>query len=304
MPLIELADVEVYYDDLKALDCVSCSIDGGAYGLLGPNGAGKSTLMKTLLGFNRASSGTVKVFGKDMPGAALEVRQQLGYMPEREVVSPKVSAVSFLTYCGQLTGMNRVDAMERSHEVLNYVALGESRYRKMETYSTGMLQRVKLAQALVHDPKLLLLDEPTNGLDPDSRIEMLELIREIARRRNVTVFLSSHLLPDVQYVCERVLIINGGKIVHEGAIDEMTTQMDQQYEIRVRDNKPAFLGAIELHGAEWHELQNGNLIISLKNGLAPAFLFETARSLDTQIRHFKPARHSLEEVFLQALEKP
>ena len=184
MALIELEDVEVYYGDLMALDGVTCAIEHGTVGLLGPNGAGKSTLLKTLLGFNRATKGTVKLFGKEVPAHALEARQQLGYMPEREVVSPKVSAVSFLTYCGRLFGMSRVDAMERMHEVLNYVGLGESRYRKMETYSTGMLQRVKLGQALVHDPKLLLLDEPTNGLDPEGRLELLELIGEVAGKRN------------------------------------------------------------------------------------------------------------------------
>ena len=177
MAVIELENLEVRYEDLKALDGVSCAIEGGAVGILGPNGAGKSTLMKTLLGFNRASTGAARLFGLEMPRHALHVRQQLGYMPEREAASPKVSAVSFLTYLGRLFGMSRVDAMERTHEVLNYVGLGENRYRKMETYSTGMLQRVKLGQALVHDPKLLLLDEPTNGLDPDGRLEMLDLIR-------------------------------------------------------------------------------------------------------------------------------
>jgi ABC-2 type transport system ATP-binding protein len=302
MALIELENVQVHYGELKALDSVSCSIGGGAIGLLGPNGAGKSTLMKTLLGFNRASAGTVRMFGKEMPRHALEIRQNLGYMPEREVNSPKVSAVSFVTYCGQLTGMSRVDAMERSHEVLNYVGLGESRYRKMDTYSTGMLQRVKLAQAIVHDPKLLLLDEPTNGLDPDSRIEMLELIRDVAKRRNVSILLSSHLLPDVQYVCERVFIISRGRILREGTIEDLTGQLEQQYEVRVRDNKPAFLQRLEAQGVRWQELQNGNLQILLNNGLSQQDIFKMARDLDTQIRHFRPARQSLEGAFLQALE--
>ncbi len=175
---------------------------GQFYGLLGPNGAGKSTLIKTLLGFNRAEQGVVSLFDMTMPRHAIEIRHRLGYMPEREVSSPKVSAVSFLTYCGRIFGMSRVDALERAHEVLNYVSLGDSRYRNMEGYSTGMLQRVKLAQAILHDPKLLLLDEPTNGLDPDGRLEILELIREIASRPGMTVILSSHLLPDVQHVCQ------------------------------------------------------------------------------------------------------
>lgn len=303
MALIEFENVEVYYGQLQALAGITCSIEGGAVGLLGPNGAGKSTFMKTLLGFNRAASGTVSMFGKELPRHAVEVRQRLGYMPEREVVSPRVSAVSFLTYCGELFGMTRVDAMERTHEVLNYVGLSDSRYRNMETYSTGMLQRVKLAQALVHDPKLLLLDEPTNGLDPDSRIEMLELIREVALRRKVTVILSSHLLPDVQHVCERILIIDKGRIVADGAIGDMTAARDQQFEVRVRDNKKAYIEALEQASYSCSEQQNGDLLVAGGPKGSQQELFALAASAGTQIRHFRPARHSLSEVFMQAVVK-
>lgn len=303
MPVIELKDVEVYYEDLMALDGVSCAIEGGAVGLLGPNGAGKSTLMKTLLGFNRASSGTVSLFGKSMPKHALEIRTQLGYMPETEAVSPKISAVSFITYCGQLFGMTRVDAMERTHEVLNYVALGEGRYRKMETYSTGMLQRVKLAQALVHDPKLLLLDEPTNGLDPDSRIEMLELIKEIAARPGVTVLLSSHLLPDVQHVCDRVMILHRGKIVQEDSMKEITALQERQFEVRVRDNKAQFVEGLRGAGFECDDQRNGNLLITQPENTEINVVYDIAAKSGTHIRHFNPARQSLAEAFMQALEK-
>jgi len=303
MSLIELKDVAVWYEDLKALDGVTCAIEGGTVGLLGPNGAGKSTLLKTLLGFNRASKGTVKLFEKPVPQCALEVRQRLGYMPEREVVSPKVSAVAFLTYCGRLFGMTRVDAMERTHEVLNYVGLGESRYRKMETYSTGMLQRVKLGQALVHDPKLLLLDEPTNGLDPEGRLEMLELIGEVGSKRNVTIILSSHLLPDVQHVCERVIMIDKGKVVREGTMAELTAAQDQQYVLRVRDNRDAFVQGLEAAGFLWRDLQNGNVQVSSQGNTAPRMLFELAAQCDTHIRHFQPARSSLAEAFLEAVGK-
>ncbi len=176
MNVVEVEGLSVRYGRRVALDGVSLTLPRGAAGLLGPNGAGKSTLMKTLLGFLRADSGWVRVLGHEMPAQALEVRQRIGFMPERDLMSPKVSAVSFLVYCGRLHGMSRPDAMERTHAVHNYVGVGESRYRKMETYSKGMCQRVKFAQAIIHDPKLLLLDEPTNGLDPAGRIEMLESI--------------------------------------------------------------------------------------------------------------------------------
>lgn len=301
---LELNDVEVCYGDLKALDGVSCAIEGGAIGLLGPNGAGKSTLLKTLLGFNRAAKGSVKVFGREMPKRALEVRLLLGYMPEREVVSPKVSAVSFLTYCGRLFGMSRVDAMERTHEVLNYVGLGEARYRKMETYSTGMLQRVKLGQALVHDPKLLLLDEPTNGLDPQGRIEMLDLIREVASRRGVTVLLSSHLLPDVQHVCDRIIMISAGKIAREGTIEELTAPQERCYEIRVRDRLEAVTAALDAVGFQCTLMEDGNLFVAMPEGEdQPERLFSIVREQQTQIRHFRKARHSLTEIFAHPGER-
>jgi ABC-2 type transport system ATP-binding protein len=301
MPAIELQNVEVFYEDFQALKGISCVIDGGAVGLLGPNGAGKSTLMKTLLGFNRATKGSVRVFGMEMPKHALQVRTRLGYMPEREVVSPKVSAVSFLTYCGQLFGMERVDAMERTHEVLNYVGIGDSRYRKMDTYSTGMLQRVKLAQALVHDPELLLLDEPTNGLDPDGRIELLDLVKEVAKSRGVTVVLSSHLLPDVQHVCERIIMIGAGRIAREGTLDELTAQRGESYEVRVRDNADGFIGALARGGCTWKRQQDGTLIVTTPNGNGRRTLFEMARDQGTHLRHFRAARTSLEQVFLEAV---
>lgn len=304
MALIEIDDLVVSYGREPALNGVSLRIDEGALGLLGPNGAGKSTLIKTILGFLRPSSGRVKVFDLPLPKSALLVRQRVGYMPERESTSPKISAVSFLTYCGRLFGMSMVDAMERTHEVLNYVGLGESRYRNMETYSTGMLQRVKLAQALIHDPKLLFLDEPTNGLDPDGRIEMLELIREIASHRGVTVILSSHLLPDVQHVCDRVAMLAKGRILSEGSIEALTGMLERQYEVRVRDNDEAYAALLEQAGCAQHRMApSDTLLVRVPSDMKEDAFFEMARAAGTQIRHFRPARRSLESAFMEALGK-
>lgn len=303
MSIIELSDVEVYYGSFKALDGISFTIDGGSVGLLGPNGAGKSTLLKTLLGFARARSGHVRLFGLTQPADALRVRQRLGYMPEKDILSPKISAVSFLTYCGQLFGMTRVDAMERAHEVLNYVGLGDSRYRPMETYSTGMLQRVKFGQALVHDPRLLLLDEPTNGLDPEGRLEMLELIRELARKRHVTILLSSHLLPDIEHVCDRVLVVDRGRLLRDGMIDDLTSLRDNLYELRVRENKEAFALAIEQARCQFEERHDGTLLVTTPADFQTRVFFEIACDVDTQIRHFAPVKHRLEEIFMEAIRR-
>jgi len=301
MALIDLQNLRVSYGDIEALRGVSCAIDRGAVGLLGPNGAGKSTLLKALLGFVRPQAGTVEMFGKPMPRHALAARQKLGYMPEREVISPKVSAVSFLTYCGRLCGMTRVDAMERAHEVLNYVGLGDSRYRKMETYSTGMCQRVKFAQALIHDPKLLLLDEPTSGMDPEGRVEMLDLIRGLYAERGVTVLLSTHLLPDVEHVCDRVVMIDAGAIVLDERIAALVEAREGAFEVRVRDRKAAFLAAVEEAGFSWRDQHDGNVVVTQPSGAGERVLFEIARAQNTQIRHFRPVRGSLEEAFLRAI---
>lgn len=294
--------MRVAYGDMVALDGISVSFGEGATGLLGPNGAGKSTLIKTLLGFNRMSSGSLTILGYTMPGQALEVRRHLGYMPEKEISSPKISAVSFLTYCGRIYGMSRVDSLERAHEVLNLVKLGDSRYRTMESYSTGMLQRVKLAQAILHDPKLLLLDEPTNGLDPDGRVEILDLIKEIGKRPGMSVLLSSHLLPDVQHVCEDVVMIDQGKVVRSGQIQSLTTAQKDVYELRFRDNTDACVAALTEAGCHCKRLFPADIwLTECPETMESDDLFQIVRNCNSQIRHFLPARYSLEDIFLEAV---
>ena len=183
--VVRLDDVTVVYGKNPALKNVSARFASGAVGLLGPNGAGKSTMLKALLGFVKPDEGRMTVLGLDVAQRPMEIRARIGYMPESDAHIPGMNAVSFVAYCGELAGLPGVDAMQRAHEVLYYVGLGEARYRNIETYSTGMKQRIKLAQALVHDPDLLFLDEPTNGMDPKGRDEMLELIRDLGHNKNV-----------------------------------------------------------------------------------------------------------------------
>lgn len=305
MAFVSLNNLVVEYDDFRALDGLTLEVEAGAIGLLGPNGAGKSTLLKTLLGFLRPRSGSASVMGFRLPEQALEVRRRMGYMPEREVSSPKVSAVSFLAYCGRMFGMTRADALERAHEVLNYVGLGEARYRPMQEYSTGMLQRVKLAQALIHDPKLLFLDEPTNGLDPDGRLEMLALIRDIVDRRNVTVLLSSHLLPDVQQVCRYVIMLNRGQVIRHGPLEELIRPLDRRFEVGVRPGEEITLETA-LRQAGWtfgRVTGNGYFDVTLPDAADNADLFRLARASGVQIRHCVPVKTTLESVFIDSLEE-
>src|SRR6202521_1410264 len=209
-PVVTLEGVTVAYGRNRALRDVTASFAAGAVGLLGPNGAGKSTMIKALLGFLVPERGRMRVLGLDVAESGVEIRGRVGYMPESDAHIPGMNAVTFVAYCGELAGLPRADAMQRAHEVLFYVGLGEARYRNVETYSTGMKQRLKLAQALVHDPDLLFLDEPTNGMDPKGREEMLALVRDLARHKGINVILSSHLLPDVENTCDHVIVLDKG----------------------------------------------------------------------------------------------
>ena len=214
--IIELSKLSVRYGVRTVLDGLDATVAGGAVGLLGPNGAGKSTLIKTLLGLLPAAAGHAKVLGEDVATHAFKLRRRVGYMPERDAAFPGLTGFQAVFYAGRLCGMPEADARRRAHEVLLFAGLEEARYREVSTYSTGMRQRVKLAQSLVHDPDLLFLDEPTNGLDPKGRREMLDLIRELAHRKGIHVVLSSHLLRDVEEVCHSVVVLQGGKLVrHE-----------------------------------------------------------------------------------------
>src|SRR3954463_16770347 len=232
--VVQLDGVTVIYGKNQALKNVSAKFAKGAVGLLGPNGAGKSTMLKSLLGFVKPDQGRMTVLDLDVAQAPLAIRARIGYMPESDAHIPGMNAVTFVGYCGQLAGLPPTDAMQRAHEVLYYVGLGEARYRNVDTYSTGMKQRIKLAQALVHDPDLLFLDEPTNGMDPKGRDEMLELIRDLAHNKNVNLILSSHLLPDVEYVCNEVIVMDQGRIAASGPIEALKQPRGRVYELRVK----------------------------------------------------------------------
>src|SRR5713101_4461999 len=233
-PVVSLENVTVAYGANTALREVTAGFGVGAVGLLGPNGAGKSTLLKTLLGFIVPDRGQMRVLGLDVAVAPLEIRARVGYMPETDAHIPGMNAVTFVAYCGELAGLPRADAMQRAHEVLFYVGLGEARYRNVETYSTGMKQRLKLAQALVHDPDLLFLDEPTNGMDPKGRDEMLELVRDLGHNKGVSLILSSHLLPDVEYTCDSVVVMDKGAIAAAGPIEALKQPRGRVFELRVK----------------------------------------------------------------------
>jgi ABC-2 type transport system ATP-binding protein len=305
-PVVTLDRVTIAYGRHEALQDVTASIGPGAVGLLGPNGAGKSTLIKALLGFIRPSRGRVHVLGKDVATSGPEIRARIGYMPESDAHIPGMNAVSFVAYCAELAGLPRVDALQRAHEVLFYVGLGETRYRNIDTYSTGMKQRIKLAQALVHDPDLLFLDEPTNGMDPKGREEMLDLVRDLVERKRANLILSSHLLPDVEHLCDRVLVMDNGRIAAQGPIDTLKAPRGRVYELRVKTPSAAltldsFIDRLQQAGLECHLTDEDILRVFVPGDGGARQLFSLAAAAGVQVRHLRPSVPSLDEVFATAV---
>jgi ABC-2 type transport system ATP-binding protein len=302
--VVSLDHVTVSYGANAALRDVSASFAAGAVGLLGPNGAGKSTMIKALLGFIPPSTGEMRVLGLDVAKTPLEIRARIGYMPESDAHIPGMNAVSFVAYCGELAGLPRVDAIQRAHEMLFYVGLGEARYRNVETYSTGMKQRIKLAQALVHDPDLLFLDEPTNGMDPKGRDEMLELVRDLAHNKGVNLILSSHLLPDVEYTCDQVVVMDKGRIAAQGPIDGLKQPRGRVYELRVKvpnGDLDAFLGRLHAAGLDCHATDEDVMRVFVPGDGGARDVFALAAAANVQVRHLRPSVPTLEDVFAHAV---
>jgi ABC-2 type transport system ATP-binding protein len=303
LPVVTLENVTVTYGAQPALRDVTAAFPAGAVGLLGPNGAGKSTMIKALLGFVVPNQGRMRVLGLDVAEAPLQIRARVGYMPENDAHIPGMNAVSFVAYCGELSGLPRVDAMQRAHEVLFYVGLGEARYRNVETYSTGMKQRIKLAQALVHDPDLLFLDEPTNGMDPKGRDEMLELVRDLAANKGVNVIVSSHLLPDIEFTCNSVVVMDKGRIVAHGPIEGMKQPRGQVFELRVKapEGTAGFVDTLRAAGLECHATEDDVMRVFVPGNGGARQLFQIAASQQVQVRHLRPSVPTLEDVFAQAV---
>ena len=300
--LFRLSNVTKTYGAITALRHLSVDAPLGATGLLGPNGAGKTTLIRTLLGLIHIDSGSGEVLGRNIRTRQLDIRQAVGFVPEDDCLFPAVPGVGFVSYAGQLCGLAAVDAMQRAHEVLNYVGLGEARYRPVESYSTGMKQRLKLAAAIVHDPQLLILDEPTNGMDPTGRQEILELARDLTSNKGISMLFSSHLLPDVESVCEHVLVLGRGELLAAGRIQELKRSHTQVFELRLKAHAERFARCLTEAGCQT-ELQEDLLRVRLPEGRNQTLVWELAHAAEVQVRYLRPQRSTLEEVFLHAIDQ-
>ncbi len=301
-PVIDLNDLSVAFGGRPILQSLRGELRGRAIGLLGPNGAGKTTLIHTLLGFHPPSAGTAHIFGKDIITDAKQIRSLIGYMPERDAFIAKMSAVHLVRLMAELSGLPAEAALERAHEALFYVGLGEARYRNVDTYSLGMKQLAKLAQAIVHGPKLIFLDEPTNGLDPPARARMIRLVREIRDSGQANIVLSSHLLRDVEECCEEILILKEGRIVTYCNLEEERKANRKFLALETRGDQSKFAEAVAALGCEYAVTGDTRLKIVLQEGIEVRDLYRVAAEQQMQIRRLSYKRDSLEDIFLKAME--
>jgi len=300
--LVELRSVSKRYGSVVALRGVDATIEGRIIGLLGPNGAGKSTLLKALLGLI-SFEGDARVLGLPAATEGAAIRDRVGYMPESDAFLGGMSAVELCTYAAELSGLPRNEAMQRAHAALYYAGLEEKRYQEIEGYSTGMKQKVKLAQALVHDPELLFLDEPTNGLDPRAREEMLALIEEMPERRGCRIIVSTHLLQDVDRLCDQVVIMHKGQLRFSGPIETLRARgVDgRDYLIDVRDDPGGLASELGRRGATAEVLAASTVRVRLADGMRPRDVLVAARQCNVQVREIVMEQESMEQAFMRVV---
>jgi ABC-2 type transport system ATP-binding protein len=302
MGIIELDGLEVTLAGRVVLKGLTGAMQGHAIGLLGPNGAGKSTLINTLLGFHAPSKGTARVFGLDTHRARARIRAGIGYMPENDSFIGNMSGVRFVRYMAELAGMPSSVALERAHEALFYVGLGEVRYRKVNSYSLGMKQLVKLAQALAHGPRLLILDEPTNGLDPVARQRMIQLIKDVRKEGSIRLLISSHLLRDIDDTCDEVLILKDGRIAALCDIESERRSNRSFMELETVGATERFSVSMRGLGCECASFPGGRIKLVIPDNIEVRDLYVIASQQGVQIRRMNQRRDSLEDIFLRAMD--
>ncbi len=295
---IELDNISRWYGKNQALSDVNLHLEIGRIGLLGPNGAGKSTLMKILLGLLPPSSGTGRVLGHELHQSGVALRRAIGYMPEADALVPGMQGAAYVALAGELYGMPRKQALRRAHEVLTYLDLGDARYRKLEEYSTGMKQRLKLAQALVHDPPVLLLDEPTSGMDPAGREGMLDLLLRLGKEHGKAILLSTHLLGDIDRVCDAVVILHQGRILCQGPVQQLCRRRHDRYRLQIQGEPNGFLDELRLEGVQiLHDNGRGEVRVQVPAQWTTQAFFKLAQAHQAVIRGLQADDEDLEELF-------
>jgi ABC-2 type transport system ATP-binding protein len=302
-PVVVTEGLTKRFGPVDALTDLSVEIPAQTWGLLGPNGAGKTTLLRLLLGLTEPTSGSLEVAGLDPSRDPVRVREQTGFTPERDAFVPGLTGSQYVTYAGEIGGLPQAEAAQRAHSVLDFVGLGEARYREIEDYSQGMRQRAKIAAALVHDPDLVFLDEPTNGLDPEGREEMLDLIASIARGHDVSVLMASHILPEVEAVCQGALVLSNGQAVANASLEQLTAVRRSTLRVRIRGDVDAFREALAAREADLEQTPEGFVIVHLPEDAGPRTVLEASREADVEVRELTPTRQDLEEALVTSLQE-
>jgi ABC-2 type transport system ATP-binding protein len=300
--LLRVDSVSKHFGNVEALSDLTVELRPGTIGLVGPNGSGKTTLLRLLMGLLEPDSGALTVLGLDARRQALQVRELVGYMPEHDCLMPDLTGVGFVAFMAQVSGLPREAAMSRAHDVLQFVGLREERYRKISEYSTGMRQRIKLAQAIVHDPPVCFLDEPTSGLDPVGREEMLGLIRSLAQVGGRSFVLSTHLLPDADGLCDQVLMLNAGRLLAAGRVADLLSDHDAETVVRVKGDPARFAEVLTTHGVPTRSTEAG-IVVRLKEGDTRP-VFQAAVEAGSQIRYLGRSVSTIEDLFLSRLDEP
>ncbi len=298
--LVETNALTKAFGEIRAVDDMSVAVPEGAIGLVGPNGAGKTTFIRLLLGLLRPNAGSARVLGYDIQ-EGVPLRERIGYMPEHDCVLPEMTGVAFVAYMGRISGLDRNTALSRAHDVLQFVGVDEERYRKIAEYSTGMRQKVKLAQAMVHDPTLYIFDEPTTGLDPRGRADMLRLLQTITKMPGRNVLLSSHLLPDVEMICEYVVIVDGGRQVAAGKLTDLLAGPQARLRVDVRGDRDAVVRNLKAAGLDVDTGPTA-LRVARRPGVETE-VFRAARAAGAEVRYLGAEIRSLEELFLELVAR-
>jgi ABC-2 type transport system ATP-binding protein len=301
--VIRLQRIVKDYDNYRALDSVTCEVGGGVTGLLGPNGAGKSTLIKVLMGLVRTTSGDGAVLGLPLSAERRTIRSRIGYMAEDDCYIPGLTGVEMVQFGARLSGIPSLEALRRSHEIMDFCGIGQERYREVDGYSTGMRQKLKFAQAIVHDPDLLILDEPTAGLDPEERTQMLNRVHVLAHRAAKAVLISTHILPDVQAICDEVVILARGKVKLQQRLEVLKRPSSATYYVRANGPIQQFLEQATREGVKTADEGQGVYRLDNLDSANVDRIWEWARSTQVAIRSLTPARNTLEQVFMDAIRE-
>ena len=305
-PVIELENLIKDYRGHRALDGVSLQIGPGVTGLLGPNGAGKSTLIKVILGLVRITSGRGSVLGYDIRTGGRRIRASVGYMPEDDAYIPGMNGVEMVRFTASMNGLPLTEGLRRSHEILDFCGMGQERYRDVDTYSTGMRQKLKFAQALVHDPQLLILDEPTSGLDPEERVAMLNRVQTLSRRSGKVTLLSTHILPDVRQVCDSVVILARGQVRLCESMETVNRPSHPGLFVRVEGSIERLANELQSlpgPGASSQRIDDHELFVEGDASQIEKQIWDSARRAGASIVALYPNRNSLDEVFMNAVRE-